>query len=258
MKTLLSLTLLLTCLIGRANDPLFDDVWKDSANWPTRVRLLDSSSLSTEPFARFTGMLVRIEGDVALVDFGRDGRQRVPVIETDIPVNAAKIATGELAKSAPNFIDSNIGKLVRPRGDTFVRERPEKLFEYDFFLLAYLNPDFVASDGFAEAADSISERMHEFGGEWLVISRETRAIAELKTMGRSDLMMVPHFALANWYAFEHNPAEDGATFVLIDANGKLLGRWLLQRPDDADGLDALGDGMRDLISSVARESLSHE
>ncbi|MFH1498034.1 MAG: hypothetical protein ABII82_09445 [Verrucomicrobiota bacterium] len=59
------------------------------------------------------GVLLWVEPDGrACVDFGRDGIQRIPVVQTDLLPQANRIRLGEEVKSAPNLIYSLGPRLI--------------------------------------------------------------------------------------------------------------------------------------------------
>lgn len=76
--------------------------------WPYYVTLLQEwkPAAPARPIAaQSRGVLIRVETSaLARVDFGRDGLHTVPVGSTDLLERANQIRTGELEKTAPNFV----------------------------------------------------------------------------------------------------------------------------------------------------------
>jgi hypothetical protein len=59
------------------------------------------------------GVLIRVESaQAARIDFGRNGRHRVPIDHTDLVERADRVRRGELRKAVPNFLLAIGTKLV--------------------------------------------------------------------------------------------------------------------------------------------------
>jgi hypothetical protein len=77
--------------------------------WPYKVTVTVPGELAGAAErlpAGLDGVLLRVEepGDTLLVDFGRDGRHRLPVSATDVVERANRIRRGALHKDAPNLV----------------------------------------------------------------------------------------------------------------------------------------------------------
>jgi hypothetical protein len=85
------------------------DLAARDAHWPLHVTLArpwsPRSGARALP-AGVPGVLIRVEptGDVARIDFGRDGVHTVPLEETDLVAEAERVRTGVRERSAPNFV----------------------------------------------------------------------------------------------------------------------------------------------------------
>jgi hypothetical protein len=65
------------------------------------------------------GVLIRVESaQLARVDFGRNGRHRVPIDHTDLVERANRVRRGELRKAAPNFLLAVGTKLANAASET--------------------------------------------------------------------------------------------------------------------------------------------
>lgn len=113
--------------------------------WPYRLELtrdLAPADRSGPLRAGARGVLVRVEpsGDVARVDFGRDGKYAVPVDHTDLLARAEQVRRGELAKLAPNFVHVVGTRLIDPAAEPLRPVEVEKVFEARGFLAVYAGP----------------------------------------------------------------------------------------------------------------------
>lgn len=90
--------------------------------WPYRVALLEpwQPVPQAEPLpTELDGVLIRVESaDVARIDFGRGGVQRVPVDKTDLVQRANRVRLGEEEKAMPNLAYQVAPRLVDATSDT--------------------------------------------------------------------------------------------------------------------------------------------
>jgi hypothetical protein len=109
--------------------------------WPYRVALTESWKPPgrEEPIAAgAVGILIRVEpGELARVDFSREGKYEVPVAKTDLVANANRIRRGELAKQTPNFIEAIGPRVIDPTVDPVTTIRPEKIADQRRFLCVF-------------------------------------------------------------------------------------------------------------------------
>ena len=125
--------------------------------WPYHVELVAPwrPLASEQPLAAGTrGVLVRVESEgMARVDFGRNGRFRVPVARTDLVESANRIRRGELHKMGPNFSLAIGSKILDSRSEQLVPVRFAANAELRGFLCVFADP---GAEGFAELANALA------------------------------------------------------------------------------------------------------
>jgi hypothetical protein len=92
-----------------------DNLLASERFWPYQVELLRpfAPEAGAPLAAGSAGVLVRIENQgLARIDFGRDGRHRVPIARTDVVARANQVRLGELWKPVPNLVHAIGPRLV--------------------------------------------------------------------------------------------------------------------------------------------------
>ena len=165
--------------------------------WPYRVTLTES----WQPVGRDApvssgtdGVLIRVEpGQLARIDFAREGKHEVPVGKTDLVDNANRIARGELEKPAPNFIYAMAMKLVDPASDPPAPLGPQQLADRHRFLCVFAD---VSTKGFTEIAGALRP-LTQRSDLWILLFPQGRTSnAEVVKRLRASDWIVP-------FAFEH-------------------------------------------------------
>lgn len=116
--------------------------------WPYRVTLEKRDLRSGVPVGS-VGALVRVEGRSARVDFGRDGVHDVPVEVTNLLAEANRLRTGELTKTAANFV-MTVGPRLTKGGRQL---RLTEVLDYRGYLAVFADP---RSDQFDDVARSLA------------------------------------------------------------------------------------------------------
>jgi hypothetical protein len=130
--------------------------------WPYQVALVEDWTPpgAQNPIAKDTlGVLVRVEPDgTARIDFGRAGRQTVPLAATDIVERANRVRLGELEKLMPNLLHAVGPRLVDPSSDPPRDPTLEELYVYDAYLTVFADPDSAEFDRIAVALAPLEGR----------------------------------------------------------------------------------------------------
>ena len=133
--------------------------------WPYRVALLEPLARDSDappiPTGR-DGVLLRVEaaGDVLLVDFGRDGRHRIPAARTDIVERANRVRRGEMVKDAPNLVWAIAPRMLDSEPEAPSLYPLERAFEAPGFLAVLADP---ATEEFEAIARSLAPLRNRSG-----------------------------------------------------------------------------------------------
>ena len=136
-----------------------DTIAENDRYWPYRVAIQRAQTGSRgEIRAGSGGVLIRVEGQRARIDFGRDGLATVEVGETDLIERARRVRDGREVKMAPNFalaigtklVDSN-APVLRPLGLEAARRA-------DVFLCVFADPRRPAFARYAQEFRRIHDR----------------------------------------------------------------------------------------------------
>ncbi len=216
----------------------------DSSLWPFRL------SLSEEALERgkamgisglVPGIVIRLEGQDALVDFGREGLYRLPLEDTDFRERALEVRRGGGDKDLPNFIryTANIFARITPGGK---RENipVDKMEDLPHFVVAYVDQRLFDEPTAVEAFRATSAELLERGIWTLTIPTDLIFFIALKDVDLPLVFCLPHLCGPTVTMLAHEPG-DRAKFVLIDAEGKVLEEW---EADYADLPALLGDVAR--------------
>ena len=130
--------------------------------WPYRAALTEAwqpPGRDQRLPAGTDGVLIRVEpGQVARIDFARDGKYEVPIAKTDLVEKANRIQRGELAKPTPNFVNAFAMKVVDPASDPPTSLRPEQLAEHHRFLCVFADVSHESFAGLANALRPLAKR----------------------------------------------------------------------------------------------------
>jgi hypothetical protein len=214
--------------------------------WPYHVELVSPwRPLSREkPLPTGAGgVLIRVEpGDVARIDFGRDGIYDVPIGQTDLVDAANRIRRGEKHKMAPNAALAIGRKLTDSRADRLVVFKPEEAVEMRGFLCVFADPD---AEGFAELAAALAPLQERAGAGVLTVLFPQGQHPDQKVLERlRELDWKVPFAfdfLSESYTDSFLPAGTPLPAVLLQtAEGRLvfMGAW---QPDTFPKLTAAFD-----------------
>jgi hypothetical protein len=229
--------------------------------WPYHVELVSPwRPLSREkPLpAGAGGVLIRVgPGDVARIDFGRDGIYEVPIGQTDLVDAANRIRRGEENKMAPNVALAIGRKLTDSRADRLAVFKPEEAVEMRGFLCVFADPD---AAGFAELAAALAPLQGRAGAGVLTVlfpqgnHPDQKVLERLRGIG----WKVP-FAfdfLSESYIASFLPAGTPLPAILLQtAEGRLvfIGAW---QPDTLPQLTAALDAEFGPASSASAATVT--
>lgn len=229
------LSALTTAFAGKQIPVTEKNVYDRSELWPFNVSIVDEEGTQTSG-GGFPGILLRIEEDgTALVDFGRDGRKRIPVENTDIVENANKILKRQLVKDDFNFVRQTINMFAtRKIGQKNMKPIDPKTFAKCANILLVYCDESIFTD---ECWESYQALLNDFVCTIsLIIPTKITFYKGLAEHSEWDNVhvMLPHLSIAHQEQFEHYPILEsgGLTFVLIDREGKVYEKWECQNPKD--------------------------
>ena len=195
-------------------------------DWPYHVALVErwQPPGGGQPLARGTrGVLIRITSDgAALIDFGRDGRQLVPLAASDVLANANRIRAGEFEKSIPNFALALGPRLASPLA-TPPRPVPlDTVAASRGFLCVFADPE---APGFEALAHQLAPFAQREGVMTILLPQGAHADASVAARLRSlawPVAFVPD-GLAEAYTrtLRSGPATLPA-LMLVSNEGRLL------------------------------------
>lgn len=121
------------------------DVLSQSAHWPYRVALTQDHTVANHELKRgLTGVLVRAEENhngetMVRIDFGRWGRQALPVSLTDLEERIDRVKSGELSKLMPNYVHMLANKFVLLRPGLNYKLELQEFEDCKGFIFLYPN-----------------------------------------------------------------------------------------------------------------------
>ncbi len=217
------LTGLLLSLSAVASESAPDfDLANDSHLWPERVGLREPLSLPDGKLIsnRFPGMLIRVEGSDVLIDFGRDGRRRLPVEATDIIERATDIKANGRKDFWPNFWQEIGPRLVFGREGVWSGVPPEEFLEA--YLVAVIYTDVAAFDqeGAPAAIVQFCRAAMADGVYPIFFPLNTDLLERLDETWMGIAMPTPHFLAPMLGSLWHSPSRPFEV-VVVDPFGKL-------------------------------------
>ncbi len=207
----------------RAERPAVENLAESSTYWPRFARVLERMTVGgTTLSPRVRGVLVRVEETHALIDFGRDGVHSIPLEETDVLEKAELLWRGDLVKALPNFVHQTKNVWLEWSGDKGRLVELEELQETRAFLLLYGGSE-LCDPTYAETFRGLQQTASEADAGLFLVPTERDFYPRMETASIETRFMVRHHAVAAPGAFQHPLApEGGFSFVLIDADGKIL------------------------------------
>lgn len=175
------------------------------------------------------GVLIRVEdGTAARIDFGRDGRARVPVAASDLVARANAIRLGTEPKNLPNLTWAIGARMVDPTGDTVGTYEIEHVIPSRGFLTVFVDPaDEVLFATMAKALSPLNGR-HDVmtvifpqGG-----ASDASLLAKEKALGWEAPFVLRH--LSGPYAATLLPDGAEPPYVMLQSNeGRVIvhGPW---------------------------------
>ena len=199
--------------------------------WPYQVALVEAwkPGAGARPLgAGARGVLIRVEeSGRARIDFGRDGRQVVPIGVTDLLERANRIRRGDETKMAPNFAFAIGTKLLEPGP-----EHPKAVgllaaMQRPGFLCVFADP---GAEGFAGIAAALAPLRDHHRVLTVLFPEGEYPDAKLAERLRSLGWPVPFLQdfLAEAYIRTLLPGATPLPAVLLQTNeGRVLfqGRW---------------------------------
>lgn len=184
-----------------------DNLLDHEAQWPYRTALTGAWQPPgrNEPLPAGTdGVLIRVEpGQLARIDFAREGKYEVPIAKTDLVENANRIQRGELEKPTPNFVTAFAMKLLDPASDPPRSLRPEQLAERSRFLCVF--------------ADATSENIAKLAAALRPLAKRGDVTTILfQQRGYSDEEVLKRLRAGDWlvpFVFKHLAVPYTATLL---------------------------------------------
>ncbi len=224
--------------------------------WPPFVRLekpleLQDSNKVLQPGRR--GVMLRVEGNNVLVDFGRYGIQRLPFDDTDFEQQYEELSKTRSWSSHGLFTKLYGTRFYHPDG--WVQLRQEDIAGKDYFLIAYADLQDADDQKLIQQFDRAiyQEWQPDSVGSYLIPlnAPEQASLAELLIDYNVSVPTMPTFlALSHVDTFFHQPV--GFTVALIDKNGRLIARY---DATDIEDLDRFKSDLSKQISE-ARKAVS--
>lgn len=202
--------------------------------WPYRVQLQEDLEIpekgDTKLPQHLAGILIRVEGDQAIIDFGRFGLYPVPFHVTNILQLANAINDGRMVKDRPNYGNMVAPRLIEPDPDFpgAWRKFPSiEALDTRGFAFIYLSRLEQLDTLFACAREALSSAGDKaavlilvplFEGSYPEIQQRIMA------SGLPLKLFVEHLREGYIHALHHEPEEDSDSVVVTDLDGKIISR----------------------------------
>lgn len=194
--------------------------------WPLKVGLTQSfespGGKTLEPGRE--GILIRVEADGPIIDFGNRGLFQLPIGKTDLLERASNASIQRNWED-----DGGIFSDVAFRHCFFLSEKGLalggilRIKPFDYFLLVYVK---ASSEQGAEFLDWIEEYPPEILPEGLCLvlipydEKKDDLVIDLVAFNYQHFTFIPPMAIPYIKVFQHDPYP--GSWVLLDKNGKML------------------------------------
>lgn len=215
-----------------------------SAFWPTFVETTQRIVRDEKEIDADTrGVLLRVEGNELIVDFGRRGVVDLDPKKTNFFEEVTKLMSGEEEKQFPNFSQQLGNKMMTfGRGKDSGPIRFREALRIRIYILLYLDqysPSLApALMEFGQAYEHLKERWPML--EVVLMPRDRTFYDFGATVGYSVPYIAPHMRLGYIDSLNHG-ADSQPAFVAVDDNGRVLYRntTALDWEDLPDSLESL-------------------
>lgn len=213
------------------DSPSLEEVINDSSLWPFNVNIRRDHFISKGEqlpvSGTFPGILIRMEERNAILDFGREGIHVLPVEQTDF--HQRVIGTGGDAfvgeKDLPNFIRYTTNMFLIRESNGTIRNLPlEEMDKETHFLVAYVGQALFEEPSHIAAFKDLQTSLKETGTRTLTFPTDLTFYSRLKDTDLTLTACLMHLVQPMIKTLYHQPGE-GPLFVLVDAEGKVLGDW---------------------------------
>lgn len=211
--------------------PSLQEVLDDSSLWPFRVNIRRDVFLAANEklpvSGAFPGVVVRVEGQKVVVDFGREGIHVLPVERTDFHARALKEVGDAFdeEKDLPNFIRYTTNMFMLRDEDGKVRNIPlDQMDKEKQFLIAYLDQRLFEEPERIEGFKEVQTALKKVDTRTLTFPTDPTFYFQLKETDLSLVACLLHLVDPMIESLYHQPGDD-PLFVMIDAEGKILGTW---------------------------------
>lgn len=228
VATLLTATAATKPTLAQGSGVLFQAADLPSSLWPqfvetTRdIEVADSKTIKNDTRA----VLLRVEGDELLLDFGRNGISKVNPKDTDFYTRVHEFMTGTSTKEFPNFALQIGNKMMTfGRGSESGPIRFKEAEALEIYILLYLqdyDPDFAQElFNFGLAYDDLKEKWPSI--EVVLMPRDRKFYDFGATVGYSVPFIAPHMRAGYINSLQHG-IDTPPGFVAVDNNGRILAR----------------------------------
>ena len=198
-------------------------LFQKSDLWPFYVKLKKNSPLAKDQksLSNAQGVLIRIENDRAIVDFGRDGILNVKIEQTDIVENAGKIASGDLAKEFPNFVRYTSNTFIyRGSNGRIVPRSDDWILRFNSIFLLYVDQSFFDEEDIVNIYSDFRSKLGEQRKAIIIIPRDVNFYFNMPKEFTTEMPLM-HSSLTHLKMLQHS-FDDKDALVEVDLNGKIL------------------------------------
>lgn len=194
--------------------------------WPTHVKILEETETDNGKISTGTrGVLIRIEGDLALIDLGRQGIVRVPYSRTDIVQSTELNYKGKGDKTYPLMTGLIGNKLIKLGANgEFRNVTPLEIENLHYYLLVSLPRSSGFTDQVIELLKYHYSSWRKYQLEIVHFSRESSSAAQLEFFKEYNIPwkslsynMIEPYQKVFSLAYAQEPA-----IYLVSRNGPIL------------------------------------
>ncbi len=201
---------------------------EQSEHWPFYVHLKDDVKNGNRTLKRQTrAVLLRVQDNKALLDFGRDGYMSLDYSQTDILKRSRKIQLGEIEKNYPNFVRSTNNMFLLPESKQVPKTvQADALAEAHGFVVVYGGKPLLIDEETRASLNQFSDAVTKQNIYTLIIPTEIAFYEQVRNLDIKAPYMISYLSIAMVDALQHSPdKEGGLTLVHIDPNGRILNEW---------------------------------
>lgn len=223
------------------SDILIKDIESLPYLWPRFVNLKQPLQISDSDKtieSNYRGILMRVEEEHAVVNFGRYGTHRINIEETNFISSMQELLDADKLKQASQFQDQMFNKFFKLEDEEFVQSVKEDIYVFDYFLLFYADLKTPESEEVVSWFLKNKEVLVNLSCSPLLMpmdSTEKELLDDIRDLGWTYPSVYHWTYQGHKKALSFDPTPN-PSIILIDGSGRMISRG-----SNTDFLHSVGD-----------------